>query len=150
MNTATQTTPAPLGPCAGCEFDVAEDEVWAYRVETHSGQEFVAMWCPECREVAMPLDEDIKAIRDIRDEECSDADWQTFQWDDSRLVPERIVVTLRPDVEVNALAAFDVDYWWVKSAHDVVTGNLIDPTQSDLDVIRKALDARREREAGEF
>lgn len=147
-NTAEQI--APLGPCDGCENDVTADEVMPFRVETHSGQEFVARWCADCHQLAPQLDEDIKTIRDITDEDTSAADWSAFGWDaESSIVPVRIVTTLSSGIEVNALAAFDCDYWWVKSAHDIATGCAVELAQKDIDAIAKALNQRRASEAGE-
>lgn len=80
--------------------------------------------------------------------ETTNADWTAVGWDrDWGVVPTRIVVDL-PEGEVNVLAAWDVDNWWLVSAVGV-DGEPYELTDSDERIVRNALDSRREREFSE-
>lgn len=138
--------------CDGCDHDA--DDAWAYRVETHDGEEFIAVWCLDCANVARVEPESFGyvAVREMNDEEPSNADWKSVGPEaiGSQLVPERIVVDLPAHGMVTVLAAWDVDYWMLRSAHVVHDGSVVELTTPEQTKVRSELTARRGREARDF
>ena len=77
------------------------------------------------------------------------ADWTAVGWEKGYgVVPERIVLDLpHYDGEVSVLAAWDVDHWWIVSAH--CDGVEISLTQGERDLVSDELDAQHAREMRE-
>lgn len=59
------------------------------------------------------------------------------------VVSERVIVDLPGRGEVNVLAGWDCDYWLIVSAHVVETGEPVELSLREKDLIGEALTARR-------